>query len=273
MQFYKTYKSICDRGYQVLGLSTGDSPEFRANPWHFQKASPPSYEAHARYRFLQTVELCKKYQGKRTLEIAAGGGFNAACLVTDNNEVLINDLLPLSDELKNYKTGEKIKFIGGNLFELDPNVIGKFDLVICCEVIEHLAHGDEFMQKVKSLTSRNGHVILTTPNGNYFRSKLPTYSQIEDFSQFEKEQFKPDGDGHLFLYTPKELSDLTRKNQLVIKEVLLTSSPWISGKAMFRKLPHLSIFFPLYYFLDFLFQKIMKSSCTQLIIVAKNESP
>ena len=87
-----------------------------------------------------------------------------------------------------------------NMFipELDPAKVGRFALVIACEVIEHVAHGDQFARQLMEFVAPGGHLLVTTPNGSHVRSKLPTYSQVTDFSALEALQFKPDADGHLY---------------------------------------------------------------------------
>jgi hypothetical protein len=47
----------------------------------------------------------------------------------------------------------------------------RFDAVLATEVIEHVAHPDEFLRQLAG-----GVLIVTTPNGAYFRNKLPRFS-------------------------------------------------------------------------------------------------
>jgi len=48
------------------------------------------------------------------------------------------------------------------------------------------------------LNSNNATDIATTPNGAYFRNRLPTVSEIKNPASLEPKQFGPDGDGQLF---------------------------------------------------------------------------
>jgi len=64
----------------------------------------------------------------------------------------------------------KSKFVTGNVFELSfPEV---FDAVLITEVIEHVAHPDAFLKKVSALVRLGGCIVLTTPNGRYFRNRF-----------------------------------------------------------------------------------------------------
>jgi 2-polyprenyl-3-methyl-5-hydroxy-6-metoxy-1,4-benzoquinol methylase len=40
-----------------------------------------------------------------------------------------------------------------------------FDAVLITEVIEHVAHPDEFLAKTAALVKPHGSIVLTTPNG------------------------------------------------------------------------------------------------------------
>ncbi len=66
------------------------------------------------------------------------------------------------------------------------------------EIIEHVAHPLELLGHLKNFLEPGGRLMLTTPNGSYFRNKLPTYSEVQDFSELETRQFMPDVEGHLF---------------------------------------------------------------------------
>ena len=91
----------------------------------------------------------------------------------------------------------------GNAFELAP--ANGFDCVLFCEVIEHVAHPDEFMANIARLIKPGGIAVMTTPNGGYFRNPLPRFSDHPDPSIFEAGQFKPNSDGHIFLLWADDL--------------------------------------------------------------------
>ena len=122
------------------------------------------------------------------------------------------------------------------MFDLSPEQIGTFDLVIACEVIEHVAYPLKLLAHLKSFLTEDGHILLTTPNGSYFRNKLPTYSGVSDFEQLEALQFKPDADGHLFLLTPQELFDLATSVGLHVARLNVWGTPVLSGHLGLRSL-------------------------------------
>jgi 2-polyprenyl-3-methyl-5-hydroxy-6-metoxy-1,4-benzoquinol methylase len=121
---------------------------------------------------------------------------------------------------------------------------------VACEVIEHVAHGDRMLEHLKRFLLPRGTLMLTTPNGSFFRSRLATHSQVTDFRALESKQFKPDADGHLFLYTPKELRRLLEDTGFQDTRLELSVTPFISGAAGFRFMPQLRILTGLYLAMD-----------------------
>lgn len=272
-EFERVYLRVCERGYTALERTRANHPAVRDNPWQHQPAWPPSYEAFGRYRFLDTLRKARELAPARVLEIAGGGGFTAACIHEEGREIVLNDLRPLGKELDAWTTGERLRWEGGNFFELDPERLGTFDLVLACEVIEHVAHGDRMLAHLRRFLRPGGTLLLTTPNGAYFRSKLPTHSQVKDFTALEAQQFKPDSDGHLFLYTVEELERLCREAGFSQVRSELSVTPFISGHAGFRALPSHPGLAPVYLTLDKWVRQWGTTArellCTHLLVTAQ----
>jgi 2-polyprenyl-3-methyl-5-hydroxy-6-metoxy-1,4-benzoquinol methylase len=272
--FPRVFAEVCCRGYQVLGRTRSHHPSTSGNPWQVKQALPPSYEAYGRYRFLQTLRLARKLSPARILEVAAGSGFNAACLYEEGREVVVNDLRPL--EVEAWTTGENLRLVEGDLHALDPERLGRFDLVLACEVIEHAAHGDRMLRHLRSLLRDGGTLLLTTPNGSYFRSKLPTHSEVKDFAALEARQFQPDSDGHLFLYTREELARLCTQSGFTDVHIDAIVTPFISGHACLRYLPKHPVLLQWYLLMDRavrgLGEPIRERFCTSLLLTARGSA-
>jgi 2-polyprenyl-3-methyl-5-hydroxy-6-metoxy-1,4-benzoquinol methylase len=270
-EFERVYLEVCARGFSALERTRPTA--MRDNPWQHGPAWPPSYEAFGRYRVLDTLRTARALEPVRVLEIAAGGGFTAACLYEDGREVITNDLRPMREDLAAWTTGERLRWESGNFFELDPERLGTFDLVVACEVIEHVAHGNEMLAHLRRFLRPGGTLLLTTPNGSYCRSKLPTHSQVKDFAALEARQFKPDADGHLFLYTPKELERLCHEAGFAQVDIALSVTPFLSGHAGLRFLPSHPALAPVYLTLDRWVRKLGPTArehlCTQLLVTAR----
>ena len=182
-------------------------------------------------RSLATLEMVLSLKPKRVLEVAAGDASLCACLAATGVEVFANDLRTesLREAVSCFSVGNQINLLPGNLFDLDPAESGLFDLVIACEIIEHVAHTVDLLRHLRRFLTPGGHLLLTTPNGSYFRNSLPTYSEIEDPRTLEASQFKPDADGHLFLLTSAELRDVARQAGFLVEQVDLFATPFITG--------------------------------------------
>jgi len=136
-----------------------------------------------------------------------------------------------------------VRYAPGDAFALAfPN---PFDLVVVTEIIEHVAHPDEFLRKAASLTRSGGYVLLSTPNGGYFLGNRPRFSETADPSQYEAMQFQPDASGHIFLLHEDELAPLAAAAGLTVREVRLFTNPLTNGHlklgALHRVMPGAAI--------------------------------
>ena len=118
-------------------------------------------------------------KGSRVLDIAAAQGNFSIRLAEIGYQVTWNDL---RSELEGYvrlKQGDcSLQFAPGNAFVLSfPQL---FDCVVITEIIEHVAHPDEFLLQVSRLLKPGGYVVMTTPNGLYFKNDLPRFSDCKN---------------------------------------------------------------------------------------------
>ena len=240
MQFpeYDLFRAVCRSGLAavrpLLQAARADDPD----GWNYGSGWPPSYQAYGRMRALLTLLTARSLRPRRALEVAAGDAALCAILATDGCEVFANDLREevLKEAVTKFVNGSKINVLPGNLLAIDPARVGLFDLVVACEVLEHVAHPVALLRHLKSLVTADGHILITTPNGAYFRNRLPTYAQIKDFSRLEAQQFKPDADGHLFLVTPTEMRRIATEAGLRLAQVDLWGTPMLTGHGALRVL-------------------------------------
>ncbi len=187
-----------------------------------------TYAYKNRYRQILRMVTDAVPAGSRILDVAAAQGNFSLALAELGYDVTWNDLrADLVGYVRLKHERGTIHFAPGNAFDLGFHEL--FDAVLITEVIEHVAHPDEFLLKVATLVKPGGYVILTTPNGAYFRNALPKFSDCPDPSVFESQQFKPNADGHIFLLHPEELRMLASRSHLEIDELILFTNPLTNG--------------------------------------------
>ena len=166
--------------------------------------------------------------GARVLDIAAAQGNFSLSLAELGFDVTWNDLrAELAEYVRlKYESG-KIEYAAGNAFELAfPSL---FDAVLITEIIEHVAHPDEFLAKAAALIKPGGYIVMTTPNGGYFKNPLPKFSDCADPTVFEAMQFKPNSDGHIFLLHTDEIAPLAERAGLVVEKIVLFTNTLTAG--------------------------------------------
>ena len=166
--------------------------------------------------------------GARVLDVAAAQGNFSLALAELGFDVTWNDLrAELAEYVRLKQDRGKLEFAAGNAFELEFPAL--FDAVLITEIIEHVAHPDDFLAKAAALVRPGGYIVMTTPNGGYFKNRLPKFSECADPSVFESAQFKPNADGHIFLLHVDEIEPLAQRAGLVVEKIALFTSPLTAG--------------------------------------------
>lgn len=197
-----------------------------------------AYDNRRRHTLRLLMEVLQP--GARILDVAAAQGNFSLALAEMGYEVTWNDLrTDLADYVRLKRDRGVINFASGDLFDLDfPRL---FDAVLITEIIEHVAHPDAFLVKVTQLVRPGGYIVLSTPNGAYFRNALPKFSHCPDPAKYESVQFKPNSDGHIFLLHPDEIHSIASRANLQVEEIVLFTNPLTNGHmklgALLRVLP------------------------------------
>jgi 2-polyprenyl-3-methyl-5-hydroxy-6-metoxy-1,4-benzoquinol methylase len=178
----------------------------------------------------QTIRLVTEVlrPGARIIDIAAAQGNFSIALAEMGYEVTWNDMREeLADYVRLKQEFGTIHFAPGNAFEVD--LPSRFDGVLITEVIEHTAHPDQLLARAAQLVRPGGYIVMTTPNGAYFRNKLPKFSESSNPAIYESVQFRPDTDGHIFLLHPDEIPSLAAHAGLLLEKLVLSTNPLTSG--------------------------------------------
>ena len=185
-----------------------------------------AYDNRRRYTLELLTEVLPPLA--RILDVGAAQGNFSLQLAEMGFDVTWNDLRgELADYVRLKQERGTLRFVSGNAFELcfpQP-----FDAVLITEIIEHVAHPDSFLCKVAELVRPGGYIVMTTPNGAYFRNRLPRFSDCPDPSVFEAVQFKPDADGHIFLLHTDEVMEFAAKADLKVDRLELFTNSLTNG--------------------------------------------
>src|SRR5258706_5833085 len=197
----------------------------------FGSKNNPGYRYAYQQRFQQIIKNVQELLpiGSSVLDIAAAQGNFSLTLAELGYHVTWNDLreqLVGYVKLK-YEQGI-VDYFAGNAFAIPEQ---QFDGVIITEIIEHVAHPDDFLLKVTSLVKPGGFIFMTTPLGNYFLNKLPRFSDCTDTSVYENIQFKHNSDGHVLFLHKDEILFLAGKCGLSIKRLMVYNNFLTSGHA------------------------------------------
>lgn len=168
--------------------------------------------------------------GGKILDVAAAGGNFTLPLTEKGFELVWNDLrAECKDWVQmKYEFGN-VEYILGNILDSTEKFKEKFDAVIATEVIEHVAHPDDFLKKLAIMVKSCGLIFLTTPNGQYFRFSIPKFSDCDDPSVFESTQFGPDSDDHIFLLYYDEIKKFAEDSNLAIETFAYLNNPLSCG--------------------------------------------
>ena len=202
-----------------------------------------AYETRRRQTLALIAEVLPR--GARILDLAAAQGNFSLALAEAGYRVTWNDLRA---ELAGYvrlkhERGDLV-YAPGDAFQLGFGE--EFDAVLITEVTEHVAHPDDFLRRVASMVRPGGHVIMSTPNGAYFKNPLPRFTECADPARFEAGQFKPNADGHIFLLWPDEVRALAVRAGLEVERQVLFTTPLTNGhmktETLLRWLPRRLVF-------------------------------
>lgn len=114
----------------------------------------------------------------------------------------------------------------------------RYTCVILGEILEHVAWPERFLDHARSFLVPGGWVIVTTPNGEFVRNRLPTLSTVGDRRALELHQYGPAHHHHLFLLTRKELRRLFHDAGFTIVEEHYVTSYLVR---LWMKIPHLPV--------------------------------
>jgi SAM-dependent methyltransferase len=183
------------------------------------------------------IELVERYGAESVLDVGCAQGTLALLLAERRKRVVGVDIRQsfLDYAKTRYERGD-IELLAANVFDRPP--LGTFDLVFGNQIIEHLVYPAAFLEILASYVRPGGTIVVSTPNHDYFKSHLLSYTALGDPRQHEHKQFSAGGGDHFFAYTEDELRQAAGEAGLEVAEFVYFETPWISGHFLFRFLHH-----------------------------------
>jgi 2-polyprenyl-3-methyl-5-hydroxy-6-metoxy-1,4-benzoquinol methylase len=133
-------------------------------------------------------------QGTIALELAALG---FAVTAVDSNQAFL-------DYARSKDRSRQVSWVCGDAH--DMAVAHPYDAAVLAEVIEHTGRPQQLVRAVASMLRPGGALVLTTPNGERIRQRLPSFTQWQTMADESTcLQFGPAGEHHQFLFTRREL--------------------------------------------------------------------
>ena len=147
--------------------------------------SKPDYYRYHRYRFVALLDQILQLPGKRVLEIGVNPGQFTEMLVDAGYEVHGTDLFPEHRAELWQRLGVEVRRWNID-HEPPPYDAESFDLIVFSEVIEHLANPPlEALETFHTLLKPGGHLIISTPNQFYFKSRMRTLFDVLLWQPFD----------------------------------------------------------------------------------------
>lgn len=180
------------------------------------------------------LDMSPPLKGKAVLDVGCGfGRLSIFCALKQAARVVAVDLSkPLIQSLE--QTGKSLKLFNLETYVMDAEELKfqseQFDIIYCCEVIEHLITPLRTLRLMQSLLKPGGSLILSTPNGLNVVGFKQRFLKL-----FHYNWVSPYGTGQpeLHMFTPMNIKMLLAASNFKIK--------CLRGAEL---LDNLSIFYP-----------------------------
>ena len=187
--------------------------------------------------FLSSFDrLVERADPETILEVGCGEGLLALRASGPDRRVLGTDLSGRMIQVARQRcspTGPDVSFRESDLFDLDP-ADGRYDLVVCCEVLEHLQSPEEAILHLKRLS--RGMILLSVPREPIWRIlNLARGRYVRDLGNTP---------GHLQHWSRRSFLHLVRRHLTIIEvrspfpwTMVLAGTPPPSGSDQLRTRP------------------------------------
>lgn len=137
----------------------------------------------SRYYFVQPLAA-----NRSVLDVGCGTGYGSAILAETAEQVLALDISPeaVAFASKHY-AAPRLEYLVSDCCRM-PVRSERFDVVVCFEVIEHVASPEQLLEQICDVLKPNGVLIVSTPNRVFYteeRNEInPFHTREFDFAEF-----------------------------------------------------------------------------------------
>ncbi|MCC6472864.1 MAG: methyltransferase domain-containing protein [Burkholderiales bacterium] len=190
--FHEGIQGRCKRSEKALTESAGKSSAVQFTGERLIPGASPSHleaEHRARYEF-----ALRYVRGCRVLDLGCGAGYGSSMLLASATEVLGIDISEEAIEYaRTHYIGSGLRFQAGDVTRLsiEPR---RYEAIVCFEVIEHIHHPEEVLQRAARILDNKGIFISSTPNRAVKVSSIPNPFHCREYTLNEytsllREQF------------------------------------------------------------------------------------
>ena len=128
--------------------------------------------------------------GKKVLDIACGEGYGSNLIAQYATEVIGVDISQETIDIatKKYQR-DNLKFLQGSADAI-PCESNYFDVVVSFETIEHHDRHDEMMQEIKRVLTKEGILIISSPDKKFYSDKPGGYQNPYHVKELYKDEFQ-----------------------------------------------------------------------------------
>lgn len=152
--------------------------------WWKQYAEINRWDPGTRLRVKIILNYLRQYNGKKLLDLGCGSGELLVDIHKNFPDMNLYGADVSAEALKILK--KKVSSVNTMRIDLerDKKIIGKYDIVICSEVIEHLKNWRNALKIIADGLNKNGYAIISTQSGKIF----PHHRKIGHIQHFELQE-------------------------------------------------------------------------------------
>lgn len=177
------------------------------------------YSSHSKLK-----EVLQEISESRILDLGCADGQLSEAALSLGHDVTAVDIESTA------KITDQIKFFQHDLEnDLPLGITGKFDVVLCADILEHLRKPDILLFKLLPRLSNNGMILVSIPNFGHWYPRIRTL-----LGRFDYDARGILDQTHLRFFTRRSFSKMATKAGYKVKRLSVTGTPF---EVMLREAP------------------------------------